>query len=89
MILSVGIAFVAVSVVTFFYDRRTSELLIRTAMERLASEARLLAQRVEFANGAVERDAAFAAESPLAAALVQDPATPAISLQPRRFTGTS
>lgn len=73
MILSVGIAFVAVSVVTFFYDRRTSELLIRTAMERLASEARLLAQRVEFANGAVERDAAFAAESPLAAALVQDP----------------
>jgi PAS domain S-box-containing protein len=73
MVLSVGIAFVAVSAVAFFYDRRATELLISMAMERLASETRLLAQHVEFANGAVERDAAFAGESPLAAGLVQDP----------------
>ncbi|MCD2173125.1 sensor histidine kinase [Rhizobium sp. C4] len=72
MVLSVGIAFVAVSVVAFFYDRRAVDLVINTAMERLASETRLLAQRVEFADGAVEREAAFAAESPLAAALIQD-----------------
>jgi PAS domain S-box-containing protein len=72
MILSVGIAFVAVSVVTFFYDRRASEFVITTAMERLASETRLLAQRLESADGAVERDAAFAAEGPLAAGLLQD-----------------
>ena len=76
MILSVGIAFVAVSVVAFFYDRRAVELVISTATERLASETRLLAQRVEFANGGVEREAAFAAESPLAAALIQDPQNP-------------
>lgn len=73
MILSVGIACVAVSVVAFFYDRRASELVINTAMERLASETRLLAQRVEFANTGVEREVAYAAESPLAAALIQDP----------------
>ena len=73
MILSVGIAFVAVSVVAFFYDRRASEFVITTATERLASETRLLAQRLEFADGAVERDAAFAGEGPLAAGLLQDP----------------
>lgn len=73
MVLSVGIAFVAVSVVAFFYDRRASDLVITTALERLASEARLLAQHLDFADDAVERDAAFAGEGPLAAGLIQEP----------------
>ncbi|SOC85147.1 PAS domain S-box-containing protein [Ensifer adhaerens] len=73
MILSVGIAFVAVSVVAFFYDRRASDLVITTATEGLASETRLLAQRLEFARDSIERDVAFAAEGPLAAGLIQEP----------------
>ncbi len=73
MVLSVGIAFVAVSVVSFFYDRRAADLVISTALERLASETRLLAQHLDFAGGAVERDAAFAGEGPLAAGLIQEP----------------
>ncbi len=87
MILSVGIAFVAVSVVAFFYDRRAAELVITMAMERLASETRLLAQRVEFANSTVEREAAFAAEVPLAAALIQDPGNPRFQSAPEIVYG--
>lgn len=73
MILSVGIAFVAVTVVAFLYDRRAVDLVINTAMERLGSETRVLAQRLESEKSAIERDAAFAAEAPLAAGLIQDP----------------
>jgi PAS domain S-box-containing protein len=73
MAFSVGIAVVAVSVVAVIYDRRAVDLAVQSATQELASDARLFAQRAEFAYGVVEHDAGYAAALPAATDLLRNP----------------
>jgi PAS domain S-box-containing protein len=73
MAFSVGIAVAAVSVVAVIYERRAVDLAVQSATQELASDARLFAQRVEFAYGVVEHDAGYSAALPAAADLLRNP----------------